>query len=105
MLGPHPADVAAFLADTPGLSKSMIGDYLGEREDAALAAMHAYVDRLDFAGLEFDEAIRAFLQARALIDHVAGISGKGRGICVQEAGGDGMRDRAQAQLDLNCIRP
>jgi hypothetical protein len=38
------------------------GDYLGEREDFALKVMHAYVDGLDFSSLEFDTAIRTFLQ-------------------------------------------
>jgi hypothetical protein len=41
------------------------GDYLGEREDFALKVMHAYVDGLDFSALEFDTAIRTFLQVRA----------------------------------------
>lgn len=41
------------------------GDYLGEREDFALKVMHAYVDGLDFSGLEFDTAIRTFLQVGA----------------------------------------
>jgi brefeldin A-inhibited guanine nucleotide-exchange protein len=40
------------------------GDYLGEREDFALKVMHAYVDGLDFSELEFDTAIRTFLQVR-----------------------------------------
>lgn len=40
----------------------MVGDYLGEREDLSLKVMHAYVDSFDFQGMEFDEAIRAFLQ-------------------------------------------
>ena len=40
----------------------MIGDYLGEREGVSLKVMHAYVDSFDFQGMEFDEAIRAFLQ-------------------------------------------
>lgn len=40
----------------------MIGDYLGEREELPLKVMHAYVDSFDFQGMEFDDAIRAFLQ-------------------------------------------
>ncbi len=44
-----------------GLDKTQIGDYLGEREDFNIRVMHAYVDMLDFVGLEFDAAIRLFL--------------------------------------------
>ncbi|WIA22572.1 hypothetical protein OEZ86_009559 [Tetradesmus obliquus] len=62
MLGRSPEAVAEFLAKTEGLNKTLIGDYLGEREDFALKVMHAYVDGLDFSGLEFDTAIRTFLQ-------------------------------------------
>lgn len=36
MLGPSPEEVAAFLAKGQGLDKTMIGDYLGEREDFSL---------------------------------------------------------------------
>ena len=61
MLGRTPEDIAAFLR-TEGLNKTIIGDYLGEREDMALKVMHAYVDAMGFEGLEFDTAIRTFLQ-------------------------------------------
>eukprot|EP00775_Hariotina_reticulata_P008270 gene8270-8458_t len=62
MLGGGPEDVAAFLANTDGLDKTLIGDYLGEREDFNLKVMHCYVDALDFSDMEFDSAIRRFLQ-------------------------------------------
>ena len=58
MIGREPEEVAKFLAKTAGLDKTIVGEYLGEREDQALRVMHAYVDALDFTGLEFDEAIR-----------------------------------------------
>jgi brefeldin A-inhibited guanine nucleotide-exchange protein len=58
MLGTEPAEVAQFLTKTSGLEKSVIGEYLGEREDTALKVMHAYVDAMDFTGLDFDAAIR-----------------------------------------------
>ncbi|CAN4125810.1 unnamed protein product [Withania somnifera] len=61
-VGNSPEEIAAFLKDASGLSKTLIGDYLGERDDLALKVMHAYVDSFDFQGKEFDEAIRAFLQ-------------------------------------------
>lgn len=66
MLERTPEAVAAFLAKTEGLDKTLIGDYLGEREDFNLKVMHAFVDALDFTDLEFDTAIRNFLQVSTL---------------------------------------
>ena len=61
-MGNSPEDIAAFLKDASGLNKTLIGDFLGEREELSLKVMHAYVDSFDFQGMEFDEAIRIFLQ-------------------------------------------
>ncbi|XP_022757106.1 brefeldin A-inhibited guanine nucleotide-exchange protein 2-like isoform X2 [Durio zibethinus] len=61
-VGDSPEEIAAFLKNASGLNKTLIGDYLGEREDLSLKVMHAYVDSFDFQGMEFDDAIRAFLQ-------------------------------------------
>lgn len=61
-VGDSPEEIAAFLKDASGLNKALIGDYLGEREDLPLKVMHYYVDSFDFQGMEFDEAIRVFLQ-------------------------------------------
>ncbi|EEF50401.1 cytohesin 1, 2, 3, putative [Ricinus communis] len=61
-VGNSPEEIAAFLKNASGLNKTLIGDYLGEREDLSLKVMHAYVDSFDFQGMEFDEAIRVFLQ-------------------------------------------
>ncbi|KAJ3682434.1 hypothetical protein LUZ60_015007 [Juncus effusus] len=61
-VGDSPEEIAAFLKSTSGLNKTLIGDYLGEREDLSLKVMHAYVDSFEFQGMEFDNAIRTFLQ-------------------------------------------
>ncbi|KAJ7962227.1 Brefeldin A-inhibited guanine nucleotide-exchange protein [Quillaja saponaria] len=61
-VGDSPEDIAAFLKNASGLNKTLIGDYLGEREDLPLKVMHAYVDSFDFQGMEFDDAIRAILK-------------------------------------------
>ncbi|XP_050365272.1 brefeldin A-inhibited guanine nucleotide-exchange protein 1 isoform X1 [Argentina anserina] len=62
-IGASPADVASFLKNnTTGLNETMIGDYLGEREDFSLKVMHAYVDSFNFKGMDFGEAIRFFLR-------------------------------------------
>ena len=58
MLGRAPDEVAKFLTKTSGLDKVMIGEFLGEREETCLRVMHAYVDAMDFAGADFDSAIR-----------------------------------------------
>ncbi|CAI0385532.1 unnamed protein product [Linum tenue] len=61
-VGDSPEEIAVFLKNASGLNKTLIGDYLGEREDLPLKVMHAYVNSFEFQGMEFDEAIRAFLQ-------------------------------------------
>jgi len=61
-VGDSPEDIATFLKDASGLDKALIGDYLGEREELSLKVMHAYVDSFNFQEMEFDEAIRVFLQ-------------------------------------------
>ncbi|GJJ07601.1 hypothetical protein Clacol_001804 [Clathrus columnatus] len=69
-----PQDIANFLLHTDGLSKAMIGEYLGEaRPPVALRAcisdeenvtiMHTFVDLLDFTGMPFTDALRLFLQS------------------------------------------
>lgn len=75
-----PKDIAKFLHETDGLSKAMIGEYLGEgyvdpavpigmysrltlRDEENIATMHAFVDMMDFRGLPFVDALRMFLQA------------------------------------------
>ncbi|MBA0875344.1 hypothetical protein Goshw_030062 [Gossypium schwendimanii] len=61
-VGNSPEEVAAFLKNnTAGLSETVIGDYLGEREEFALRVMHAYVDSFNFKSMDFGEAIRFFL--------------------------------------------
>ncbi|KAG9137689.1 hypothetical protein Leryth_024809 [Lithospermum erythrorhizon] len=61
-MGGTPEEISAFLRNTSGLNKTMVGDYLGEREEMSLKVMHAYVDSFEFQDMQFDEAIRAFLQ-------------------------------------------
>ncbi|KNA06719.1 hypothetical protein SOVF_178450 [Spinacia oleracea] len=61
-IGNSPEEIAAFLKDASDLNKTLIGDYLGEREDMSLKVMHAYVDSFDFQDKQLDESIRVFLQ-------------------------------------------
>ncbi|KAJ3367713.1 guanine nucleotide exchange protein for ADP-robosylation factor, partial [Allomyces arbusculus] len=53
-----PHALAAFLHANPP-SKSKLGEFLGELDQ--LAVMHAFVDALDFHGLQFVDALRSFL--------------------------------------------
>ncbi|KAK9286659.1 hypothetical protein L1049_015059 [Liquidambar formosana] len=61
-IGGSPEEVALFLKNTTGLNETMIGDYLGEREEFPLKVMHAYVDSFNFEAMNFGEAIRFFLR-------------------------------------------
>ncbi|KAL3679071.1 hypothetical protein R1sor_022027 [Riccia sorocarpa] len=58
----EPAALAQFLRTTPGLDKTMIGDYLGQHEEFQLSVMHEYVDSMNFENMKFDQAIREFLK-------------------------------------------
>ncbi|KAK9241341.1 hypothetical protein V1525DRAFT_351858 [Lipomyces kononenkoae] len=58
-----PNDIARFLLTTEGLSKAMIGEYLGEGDPENVAIMHAFVDLMDFSGMKFVDALRRFLQS------------------------------------------
>lgn len=62
-VGDAPEEVASFLKNnTTGLNETMIGDYLGEREEFSLRVMHAYVDSFNFKSMDFGAAIRFFLR-------------------------------------------
>ncbi|XP_020581346.1 brefeldin A-inhibited guanine nucleotide-exchange protein 1 [Phalaenopsis equestris] len=61
-IGGSPEEVASFLRSATGLNATMIGDFLGERDEFPLKVMHAYVDSLNFDGMDFGEAIRFLLR-------------------------------------------
>nr|XP_019012604.1 guanine nucleotide exchange protein for ADP-robosylation factor [Kwoniella pini CBS 10737]OCF51385.1 guanine nucleotide exchange protein for ADP-robosylation factor [Kwoniella pini CBS 10737] len=58
-----PQDIARFLHANEGLSKAMIGEYLGEGDEEHVATMHAFVDMLDFSKMNFTDALRMYLQS------------------------------------------
>lgn len=41
-------EIVVFLKDVSGLNKTLVGDYLGEREDLFFKVMYVYVDLFDF---------------------------------------------------------
>ncbi|KAL9238326.1 hypothetical protein vseg_012761 [Gypsophila vaccaria] len=61
-VGESPEAVASFLKNSVGLNSTVIGDYLGERDEFPLKVMHAYVDAFNFEKMDFGEAIRYFLR-------------------------------------------
>lgn len=58
-----PVKIAEILLYTEGLDKALIGEYLGEGDPEHVAAMHAFVDLMDFTNMPFVEALRRFLQS------------------------------------------
>ncbi|KAL6075669.1 Cytohesin-1 [Balamuthia mandrillaris] len=56
-----PEDIAAFLHNTDGLSKTKIGEFIGSNNELSNAVLVAYVEYIDFTDLEFDQALRKFL--------------------------------------------
>jgi brefeldin A-inhibited guanine nucleotide-exchange protein len=55
--------IAKFLLTTPQLSKPAIGDFLGDGEPENIKIMHSFIDALNFADLDFVQALRLFLQS------------------------------------------
>ena len=56
-----PEVIAEFLLTTPGLSKFSIGQYIGTRDDFNICVLKSYCNKIDFAGIDIDEALRLFL--------------------------------------------
>ncbi|KPV74748.1 uncharacterized protein RHOBADRAFT_36677 [Rhodotorula graminis WP1] len=59
----EPKDIARFLLQADGLDKAQIGEYLGEGCPENIAAMHAFVDYMEFTSMRFVDALRMFLQS------------------------------------------
>ena len=57
-----PESIAKWLLETDGLDLAVVGDFLGEGDEANIAVMHAFVDFFDFTGMSIVDALRAFLQ-------------------------------------------
>lgn len=60
---PSPETIAHFLRVIPGLSKEMIGEFLGSVNELNQKTLHAYASTFDFSGMRIDEALRMFLHA------------------------------------------
>lgn len=61
---PDALAVARFLRSTPGLSRAVVGDLLGDAAPrVATAVLGAFARSFDWRGAPFEEALRAFLDA------------------------------------------
>eukprot|EP00123_Amoebidium_parasiticum_P018332 comp24173_c0_seq3/m.44171 comp24173_c0_seq3/g.44171 ORF comp24173_c0_seq3/g.44171 comp24173_c0_seq3/m.44171 type:complete len:1874 (-) comp24173_c0_seq3:308-5929(-) len=59
--GPTPQDIVHWLKTEDRLSKTMIGELLGDGDKQCIEMMYIYVDSLDFKNMEFVGALRHFL--------------------------------------------
>ena len=58
----NPDTIAELLLTTPGLSKYAIGQYIGANDEFNIAVLRSFCNKIDFTGMELDEALRLFLQ-------------------------------------------
>ena len=49
-----PADVARFLATTPNLDKSAVGEYLGNNNEQSLAVLNKFAEQFNYQDIEID---------------------------------------------------
>ncbi|XP_043831423.1 cytohesin-3 isoform X1 [Dromiciops gliroides] len=61
LLQSTPEDIAQFLYKGEGLNKTVIGDYLGERDEFNIKVLQAFVELHEFADLNLVQALRQFL--------------------------------------------
>ena len=55
------AELSWFLTQAEGLDKTVVGDFLGERDELNLAVLKAFAESFDFSGMQIDDALRYFL--------------------------------------------
>lgn len=60
--GLDPVAVAMFLRVCPGLSKTTVGELLGEADDFYLDVLEAFTNTFDFTGMRIDTALRTYLE-------------------------------------------
>ncbi|XP_015684759.1 cytohesin-3-like [Protobothrops mucrosquamatus] len=58
LLQKMPEDIAEFLYKGEGLNKTVIGDYLGERDDFNIKVLQAFVELHEFVDLNLVQALR-----------------------------------------------
>lgn len=60
---PDPKAYAIFFRYTPGLDKTVIGDYLGDPDDFHIKVLKEFSDTFQFTGMILDTALRTYLEA------------------------------------------
>ncbi|XAR53315.1 hypothetical protein NMG60_11021834 [Bertholletia excelsa] len=60
---PDPKSFAVFFRYTPGLDKTLIGDYLGDPDKFNLQVLKEFTNTFEFFGMVLDTALRTFLQS------------------------------------------
>lgn len=56
----NPTQIASLLVNTKNYSKSMIGEFLGDRHQLCRDSLKAFCEQLDFTNMPLDEALRKF---------------------------------------------
>ncbi|CAB4288468.1 unnamed protein product [Prunus armeniaca] len=59
---PDPKTLAFFFRYTPGLDKTMIGDYLGDPDEFHIKVLEEFTGTFGFAGMNLDSALRTYLE-------------------------------------------
>uniref|UniRef100_A0A8C7ZNY9 IQ motif and Sec7 domain ArfGEF 2a n=1 Tax=Oryzias sinensis TaxID=183150 RepID=A0A8C7ZNY9_9TELE len=55
-----PVGVARFILERKGLSRQMIGEFLGSRQQFNKDVLNCVLDEMDFSGMDLDDALRKF---------------------------------------------
>ncbi|MEQ2271713.1 hypothetical protein XENORESO_008204, partial [Xenotaenia resolanae] len=55
-----PVGIARFILERKGLSRQMIGEFLGSRQQFNKDVLDCVLDEMDFSGMDLDEALRKF---------------------------------------------
>ncbi|NXP67576.1 CYH3 protein, partial [Chloropsis cyanopogon] len=66
-------DIAQFLYKGEGLNKTVIGDYLGERDEFNIKVLQAFVELHEFADLNLVQALRFVHTAHGKINHFSNL--------------------------------
>ncbi|KAB2600355.1 ARF guanine-nucleotide exchange factor GNL2-like [Pyrus ussuriensis x Pyrus communis] len=59
---PDPKTLAYFFRYTPGLDKTMIGDYLGDPDEFHIKVLKDFTGAFGFSGMNLDSALRTYLE-------------------------------------------
>lgn len=58
----NPLEIAHFLRESPGLDKTMIGEYISKKKNVEKGILDVYVKSFDFTATTIDKALRIYLE-------------------------------------------